>query len=316
MLNRALEFIGRRAALFLAGGVLIGLAVPPLATAARPLLVPALLVPLTIALLRLDWRHLRDYGRRPLLVAVATVWLLGVTPLAMWVVLRGIPAPPALAQALILTTASSPVMMTATICLIVGLDAALAVVVAVVTTALVPLTLPLLSLSLLGLNLNIGLGAFMANLSWLVGIPFVAAFIVRRLAGLERLARNAWPLDAVAVISLVVFAVAIMDGITGAIVARPGTVVGTLVAAFAANLALQVLGTLAFWGLGARRALTMGLMTGNCNMGIILVALADKADFDTVMFFALGQLPMYMLPALLGPLYRAMVRGESVRNEG
>jgi BASS family bile acid:Na+ symporter len=45
-------------------------------------------------------------------------------------------------------------------------------------------------------------------------------------------------------------------------------------------------------------------MTGNCNMGLVLVALAGNAPFDTVMFFALGQIPMYTLPALLMPLYR------------
>lgn len=290
--------------------MLIGLAVPPFATAARPLLAPALLIPLTIALLRLDWRHLYDYARRPVLVAVATIWLLGVSPLVVWLVLRGVPLPPALAQALVLTTASSPVTMCATVSLIVGLDAALAVVVVVVTTALVPLTLPVLSLSLLGLDVDIGLGTFMARLSWLVGIPFVVALVARRLVGLERLARNARPLDALAVISLVIFAMAIMEGITAAALERPGAVVGTLVTAFAANLALQLVGTLAFWRLGARRALTVGLMTGNCNMGIILVALADKANFDIVMFFALGQIPMYMLPALLGPLYRRAVRSE------
>jgi BASS family bile acid:Na+ symporter len=292
--------------------VLIGLAVPPLATAARPLLAPALLIPLTIALLRLDWRHLYDYARRPVLVAMATVWLLGVSPLVMWLVVRGVPLPPALAQALVLATASSPVTMCATVSLIVGLDAALAVVVVVVTTALVPLTLPAMSLSLLGLDVDIGLATFMARLSWLVGIPFAVALVARRLVGLERLARNARPLDAIAVISLVIFAIAIMGGITQAAFERPAAVLGTLAAAFASNLALQLLGTLAFWRLGARRALTIGLMTGNLNMGIILVALADKADFDIVMFFALGQLPMYMLPALLAPLYRHAVRGEGV----
>jgi len=312
-LNRTLEYIGRHAALFLAGGVLIGLAVPPLATAARPLLAPALLIPLTIALLRLDWRHLYDYARRPVLVAVATVWLLGVSPVVVWFVLGGVPLPPALAQGLVLAAASSPVTMCATVSLIIGLDAALAVVVVVVTTALVPLTLPALSLSLLGLDVEIGLGTFMLRLSWLVGIPFVAALVARRLVGPERLARNARPLDAIAVISLVIFAIAIMDGITQAAIDRPAAVLGTLVAAFVFNLALQFLGTLAFWRLGARRALTIGLMTGNLNMGIILVALADKADFDTVMFFALGQIPMYMLPALLGSLYRRALREESLK---
>jgi BASS family bile acid:Na+ symporter len=307
-LIRILDYIGRHAALFLAGGVFLGLAIPSLATAARPLLAPALILPLTIALLRLDWQHLYDYARRPALVAVATIWLLGVSPLLLWFVLKGVPLPPALAQALVLAAASSPVTMCATVSLIVGLDAALAVVVVVVTTALVPLTLPMLSLSLLGMNLDIGLGTFMARLSWLIGIPFAVALVARKLAGLERLARNARPLDAIAVISLVIFAIAIMDGITAAGFERPGAVIGTLVAAFAANVTLQIAGTLAFWRLGARRALTIGLMTGNLNMGIILVALADKADFDIVMFFALGQLPMYILPALLGPLYRHLVR--------
>jgi BASS family bile acid:Na+ symporter len=310
MVHRTLEFIGRHAAAFLAGGVLIGLAIPPLATAAHPLLAPALLVPLTIALLRLDWRHLGNYARRPMLVAVVTVWLLGVSPILAWAALHGIPLPPSLAQAIVLSAASSPVTMCATISLIVGLDAALAVVVILVTTAIVPLTLPVLSLLLLGVQVDIGLGTFMARLSWLVGIPFAAALVTRRMVSAERLVRAARPLDAIAVISLVIFAIAIMDGITAAALDRPGAVIGTLAAAFAANLALQVAGTLAFWRLGARRALTIGLMTGNLNMGIILVALADKANFDTVMFFALGQLPMYMLPAVLAPLYRNAMRGE------
>ena len=39
-----------------------------------------------------------------------------------------------------------------------------------------------------------------------------------------------------------------------------------------------------------------------------LAVLADKADFDVVVFFAVGQLPMYILPALLRPLYRRLMR--------
>jgi BASS family bile acid:Na+ symporter len=301
---RALHYVGRHGALFLAGGVLLGLAAPPLAAAARPLLVPALLVPLTIALLRLDWRRLADYARRPVLVAVVTVWLLAASPVLMWLAVRGLPLPPALEQAIVLMTASSPVTMCATVSLLVGLDAALAVVVIVATTALVPLTLPAVALPLLGLELDIDLATFMLRLGWMVGVAFAVALVVRRLAGPERLARGARALDAVAVLSLLVFAVAIMDGITAAFLARPGYVLGTLAAAFAANLLLQAAGTAAFLKLGVRKALTIGLMTGNCNMGLVLVALAGNAPFDTVMFFALGQIPMYTLPALLMPLYR------------
>jgi len=308
VIGRALAFVGRHGALFLAGGVLLGLAAPPLAAAARPLLAPALLVPLTIALLRLDWRALGDYARRPVLIGVTAAWLLGASPLLVWLALRGVALPSALEHALVLMAASSPVTMCATVSLLVGLDAALAVVVIVVTTALVPLTLPLVALPLLGLALAIDLPTFMFRLAWMVGAAFAAALVVRRLAGPARLARGARALDAVAVLSLVVFAVAIMDGVTAALLERPGYVLGTLAAAFVANLALQALGTAAFLGLGLRRALTVGLMTGNCNMGIVLIALAYEAPFDTVMFFALGQIPMYMLPALLMPLYRRVAR--------
>ena len=49
----------------MAAGVLLGLAVPPLASLARPLLIPSLLIPLTLALLRLDWGAIGAYRRRP-----------------------------------------------------------------------------------------------------------------------------------------------------------------------------------------------------------------------------------------------------------
>ena len=55
---------------------------------------------------------------------------------------------------------------------------------------------------------------------------------------------------------------------------------------------------------GQAAALTLGILTGNCNMGLVMVSLADRAVFDMVVFFAMGQLPMYMLPGLLRPLYR------------
>ncbi len=54
-LHRAFGFLGQHATPFLVGGVLVGLLVPALAVLARPMRIPGLLVPLVIALLRLDW---------------------------------------------------------------------------------------------------------------------------------------------------------------------------------------------------------------------------------------------------------------------
>jgi BASS family bile acid:Na+ symporter len=106
---------------------------------------------------------------------------------------------------------------------------------------------------------------------------------------------------------MVVFAIGIMDGVTTLALERPGYVLGATVAAFAANLALQVVGALVWLRQGMQRALTIGLLTGNRNMGLVLVALGADASLDLVAFFAVAQIPMYVLPGLLLPVYRRLV---------
>jgi BASS family bile acid:Na+ symporter len=306
-LHRTLDFVGQHAALFLACGVLLGLFVPPLAALARPLLIPGLLIPLVIALLRLDWGALAAYARRPGLLALIVVWLLLVSPLLMWLALKAFSLPAALAQGLTLMAAASPIISCAAISLILGLDAALTVMIIVATTALMPFTLPPVALRLLGLDIDIDLGTFMLRLVLMVGGAFAAALTLRRLVPREKLRANARMLDGVSVATLVMFALAIMDGVTAVALERPGYVVLVTAAAFVSNVLLQALGTVVALRLGMRTALTLGLMTGNCNMGMVMVALADKAHFDVIVFFALAQIPMYMLPALLTPVYRRLL---------
>jgi BASS family bile acid:Na+ symporter len=306
-LHRAFDFLGQHATLFLAGGVLLGLLLPPLASFFRPMLIPGLLVPLVIALVRMDWGALAAYARRPGLVALITAGLLLASPVLMWAALKLVNLPLPLVQGLTLMAAASPIVSCAAISLILGLDAALAVVVIVVTTALIPITLPTVALWLLGLQIAIDLPTFMLRLVLIVGGAFAAALLLRRLVPRQRLEANARTLDGASVTSLVMFALAIMDGVTAVALARPGYVLLVTLSAFCANVILQFLGTLAALGLGMRTALTVGLLTGNCNMGLVMVALADKADFDVIVFFAMAQIPMYMLPALLRPVYRRLL---------
>jgi BASS family bile acid:Na+ symporter len=210
-------------------------------------------------------------------------------------------------QGLTLMAAASPIVSCAAISLILGLDAALAVVVIVVTTALIPFSLPTVALALLGLRIDIDLPTFMLRLALMVGGAFAAALLLRRLVPRRTLEANARMLDGASVATLVVFALAIMDGVTAVALSRPGYVLLVTLCAFCANIALQCLGTLAALRLGMRSALTVGLMAGNCNMGLVMVALADKAQFDVIVFFAMAQIPMYMLPALLSPVYRRLL---------
>lgn len=304
---RPLAFVGRHATQFMAGGVLVGFVVPPLATLAKPLLTPTLLITLAVALVRLDWSSVPGWRRRPWLVAALLAFILGVSPLLVWAVTTpavaaGLPA--GLREGLILMSASSPIAANIAIALFVGLDAALAAVAVAFATALVPFTLPPLALAMLDLELAISLPEFMARLAALVGVAFLAAWLVRRWVSPARLAEWRERIDGLAVVSLVLFAIAIMDGVTAFALERPGYALAAIALAFVFNLLLQGVAWLTFRRCGNVTALTAALVSGNCNMGLVLVALSGHASVEVTAFFALAQLPMYMLPALLQPFYR------------
>jgi BASS family bile acid:Na+ symporter len=304
---RLLGFLGGHATWMLFAGVFIGLALPGLASFARPLLAPAVVLILCATLLRVDWGAMREYARRPVLASLLTVWLMLVSPVVTWLALKAVPGPQDLEIAIVLMAAAPPILAAAAIALLLGLDGAMALVAGLVATLLTPLTLPPLALALLDLELEIGVFQFMGRLALIIGIAFVAALTARRSLGPARIAALARPLDGIVVILLLIFAIAIMDGVTATLMARPGTVLLWLAAAFIANPLLQILGILAFSWLGRRGALTAGLITGNCNMGLILAALPPGTDFDVTLYFAIAQIPMYMLPALILPLYRRLL---------
>lgn len=307
-MGRVLAFLGGHATWVLFVGVFVGLALPSLSALARPLLAPAVAVLLTATLVRIDWPAMLGYLRRPWAAAVITAWLLIGAPLAVAAVLAFLPLPGALSTALVLMAAAPPILSAAPIAMILGLDGALALVVGLAATLLTPLTVPPLALALLGLQLDIGVVEFMTRLSLVIAAAVAAASAIRHVIGRERLPRLATHLDGLVVVVMLVFAVAIMDGVTATLAERPTTVALWLLAAFLANPALQIVGALAFAWLGRRRALTVGLVSGNCNMGLLLAAFPPDTDFDVVLYFAVAQLPMYMLPAMLMPLYRRLVR--------
>lgn len=297
----------------MAGGVLVGFVAPPLAALAKPLLVPALVIPLTLALVRLDWVAIAAGRRRKSELAALVLWKLGVSPLLVWAITTpalALGLPVALREALILMAASSPIVSSVAIALFVGLDAPLAIIAVVFTTALVPLTLPPIALALLGVELEINLMTFMGRLTAIVGTAFVAAWLVRRIMRPSTLAAKGELIDGLAVVNLVVFALAIMDGVTAFALQQPGYAMLAAALALAFNLLLQGTAWLAFRRFGERTALTAGLLSGNCNMGLVLVALSGHASIEITAFFAMAQLPMYMLPMALEPLYR-QVRARS-----
>jgi BASS family bile acid:Na+ symporter len=304
----ALAWLGRHGSAVIAVGVFLGLALPPLATLLKPLLLPAIVGPFLIALIRLDWQRLGYYLARPAPILLAPLWLLVLSPLLVDAAVRPLGLPAALHGGLVLMAAAPPLLL--------GLDAALAVLLTVVCTALMPLTLPPIALDLLGVRIEIALGELMLRLGLVVGGCFAAAIGLRRVLPPDFARRHGEPLDGLAVLGLVLFATAIMDGVAAMALARPRFVLSCALAVFGLNLGLQVLGSAVFAWRGRREALTLGLCSGNANLGLLLATLADRAALELFVFVAVAQLPIYTLPVLQRPLYRRWLAGERVPVDG
>ena len=223
-------------------------------------------------MIRLDVNRFRAYARRPAtLAAIAAVNMIAA-PLFVWAVLRQVHAPSALEQGLVLMAAAPMISSAIALAAILELDTALAVAVMVATYAVAPLTLPVLSLWLI--DLEIDAGEIFARLFGLVAGPAFAAFILRRWRPV-RSARYARAIDGIGVLAVVAFCLGIMSGLQNFALENPGYVGLTLAAAFAANIGLQALAAALFLRMGRREALTVGLVTGNTNLGLVMVTLAD-----------------------------------------
>ncbi len=306
MILRPLALLGRLGTWFLAGGIFIGLLLPPLAALLRPLL-PAIIFLLTTAtFLSIDWQALAVHARRPGLLALALGWSLVATPIIVALAARLLFLPRPLAQALVLWAASPPLISVSAIALLLGLDGALALLVMVAGAFLMPLTLPPLVLGLIGLDLGIGILPLMRNLALFIGGAALVAALLRQLLGVERLRRHALELSGLNVLILLIFAVAIMDGVRDLILARPQQVLLYAASAMAASLALQGLSFLAFAWLPRVPALTIGLVGGNNNMAVVWANLGSAATPELTLFSAMVQLPIYVLPAMLKPVYRQL----------
>ena len=89
-----------------------------------------------------------------------------------------------------------------------------------------------------------------------------------------------------------------------ALLTEPLKVLGLTALSFALSLGLIALTTLVFARFGQGQALALGLAAGNRNMGLMLAAAGTAVPDLTWLYFAVAQLPIYLLPAMLKPLAR------------
>lgn len=299
---RLLSLLAGRATLILPGSVALGLIFPDLAAWLRPLVTPLVLGLLAIAMIRTDWPALRHLAMRPRRVILALGFImiglaLVVAPAARWLGL-----PPGLALVLSLMCLCPPITSAPALAPLLGLNQPLSLMVAVAGMLVVPITLPPMALFLLDLQLDVSVAVLMLRLAALIGGALAIALVARALLR-RRLQKLAAPLDGAGVVMLVIFAIAIFDGVAAKIAADPWHVALFVLAAFGAHVAYQIVALLVFARFGRRDACTVGFLSGTRNMGLLLAVLPAGADPSILLFVATAQFPIYIMPTLLQPIY-------------
>jgi bile acid:Na+ symporter, BASS family len=306
MMVRVLTFCGRHGTALLAGGFFIGLAAPPLASLLRPLLGTFVFLLTAATMLGVDWRALAQHLRRPLRLGLIIAWTMLGAPVVTAGVLMLLPAPASLGTGLVLWAASPPLISVPAIAALLGLEPALALLVWAAGTFLTPLTLPPLVLVLIGVPLDIGVARLMGNLALFVAGAALLAGLGRAILGAARIARHRVAVSGLNVVLLLLFVIAVMDGMTRLMLAEPGTVLLYAATAIGASASLQGVSLLVFLRLDRRTALTAALIGGNHNLAIVWATLSPAAAAALLLFFATVQLPIFVLPAALKPIYRRL----------
>jgi BASS family bile acid:Na+ symporter len=307
----ALAWLGRQGTRAVAALVFIGLALPPLDAVLKPYVGEAIFVLLCIAFLRVEPSLLRGHLKRPGVVLAATLWMMLAIPslFGAGCLLIGLDrSAPDLFLGLMLQAMASPMMSAPAFAGLMGLDATLVLVILVVCTALTSATAPLFAWLFVGPALPLSPAALGLKLFLILAGAAAVAVVLRRLVGPAAILRHREPIDGFNVLILYVFVGAVMENVGARFLAEPWRMAGLAVLAFATVLIVLALTAVVFARAGASRAFALGLMASQRNMGLMLAATARDLPDLVWLYFALCQFPIYLLPQLLKPLARRVIR--------
>jgi hypothetical protein len=176
----------------------------------------------------------------------------------------------------------------------------------VTSTALVPISAPLFAYAFFGAALTLsplGLGSKLVAI--LAGSLCVAGAI-RWSVGASAIVRHKAAIDGFNILILFVFVAAVMGSVGGSLWADPVRTTELAIAAFAIFFALVGVTAAIFRRIGRERALALGLMVSQRNMGLMLAATDGVLPGTTWLYFALCQFPIYLSPQLLQPIARRL----------
>jgi arsenite transporter len=302
---RLLELAARHGKALLVVGLVAGIALPELANALKPHIGAMVAILLFLAALRVGPRQaagsMRDVGRS---AGLALILQLAFPVLAILAFLAlGWSGPVALG--LILMLSAPPVSGSPNLTIMTGNDPSAALRQLVVGTSLLPLTV----IPVFWLWPDLGgaqqVLAAAAGLLALIAVAAGAGFALRATALRHPSARSLQSIDGVSAVVMGVVVIGLMSAVGPALIGEPGRVAAMLAAAFAANLALQIVMATIYRQTGnGPDAAAVGIVAGNRNIALFLTVLPQETIDPVLLFIGCYQIPMYLTPTVLGRFYR------------
>ncbi|MEP2628259.1 MAG: hypothetical protein ABJH33_04310 [Rhizobiaceae bacterium] len=303
---RAFSLCAKHSRILLIAGLLAGVGLPSVAAAMAPWLPQMVAILLVVTALRIG--HRAAFGAlqdlRWSLPAVLVMQL--ALPMAVLMVLRsfGLQDAP-LTLALVLACAAPCVAGGASLAIILGQDPARMMQLLILGTALFPLTiLPVLTAMPLGVDLSALAFVAAKTLVVILGAASVG-FALRHVFLRAAADHQIKAMDGASVLFFSIIVVALMSALAPMLHNDPGTAVMWALAAFTLSFGLQ---TITLLGLRHTRLSPvcgpLALAAGNRNIALFLLALPADITAPIMIFVACWQLPMYLTPMLLHPLYR------------
>jgi BASS family bile acid:Na+ symporter len=97
-----------------------------------------------------------------------------------------------------------------------------------------------------------------------------------------------------------------MDGVPRHVMADPLFALELVTFIILLTCAQIGLSVLVFWRAGFDRSMVIGLLSGFRNIGLVMATLGASLPDLAWFYFALAQVPIYLMPAILRPLARSL----------
>jgi len=286
--------------------IFAGIAFPPLAAFFKPFLLPLIFLLFLSAVLQVSFSAAVHTALSDKAVWISLIWQLLVLPLVFFIGLK-----PLLTEQLhlfaVVSMCTGAITATTALSRLFGLNGALSLVVCVAGAVLMPLPL-FLFLTVLGeVTAQLDLTAYVVRIAVFIVLPFLIAFFIRKLITAEMDALLEEKMPQFALLLLVFFGLAVMDGVGALMLSDPHRLLSYVLLAFGISIGVQLLSYLALGFLGESDAKTIAMLCAYRNMGLVAAIAGPALGQEFFIFLGVWQLPMYMLPYLLRKFYQAPV---------